>query len=169
MDKGCWWNHPSYSSVFFIIAKRSFLDGIMLVLLSIFIDLHCPWLKSDRARYDHQLLYWLTSLKDWHSSFSWSESIFDTLSSWGTHGIQFHGRKMKKIKIEHNFSDGVLLHSVAFMICSSFLPQEDQTHCMQWIIKMYSLIIKLCLRIGIAIWSSQSSNCPIALINCASA
>ena len=66
---------------------------------------------------------------------------------------------------EHNFSDGVLLHSVAFVICSSFLPQEDQTHCMQWIVKMYSLIIKLCLRIGIAIWSSQSSNCPIALIN----
>ena len=102
----------------------------MLVLLSIFIDLHCPWLKSDRARYDHQLLYWLTSLKDWHSSFSWSESIFDTLSSWGTHGIQFHGRKMKKIKIEHNFSDGVLLHSVAFMIVVPFcLKKIKRTAC----------------------------------------
>ena len=106
--------------------------------------------------------YWLTSLKDWHSSsLIWINLCHLVIISWGTHGIQFHARKSR----EHNFSDGVLLHSVAFVICSSFLPQEDQTHCMQWIIKMYSLIIKLCLRIGIAIWSSQSSNCPIALIN----
>ena len=176
VDKGCWWNHPSYSSVFFIIAKRSFLDGIMLVLLSIFIDLHCPWLLSGRAR------YYLLVVGSSAVSIDWLHLKIDirlhTLIwinlchlvimgyTWNTVSCQ---KKMKKIKIEHNFSDGVLLYSVASMICSSFLPQEDQTHCMQWIIKMYSLIIKLCLRIGIAIWLSQSSNCPIALINCASA
>ena len=144
----------------------------MLVLLSIFIDLHCPWLLSGRAR------YYLLVVGSSAVSIDWLHLKIDILLhtliwinlchlvimgyTWNTVSCQ---KKMKKIKIEHNFSDGVLLYSVASMICSSFLPQEDQTHCMQWIIKMYSLIIKLCLRIGIAIWSSQSSNCPIALIN----
>ena len=145
----------------------------MLVLLSIFIDLHCPWPLSGRARYYLRVVGSSAVFIDWlHLKIDillhtliWINLCHLVIMGYTWNTVS---RKMKDIKREHlcyNFSDGVLLHSVAFVICSSFLPQEDQTHCMQWIIKMYSLIIKLCLRIGIAIWSSQSSNCPIALIN----
>ena len=50
------------------LSKKSFLDGIMLVLLSIFIDLHCPWLLSDRARYYLLEVGSSAVFIDWHSS-----------------------------------------------------------------------------------------------------